>query len=400
VIFADKTVAENICVFKYLWKNKGSDMVNEIGQVRVVDLIDDMFSGKDVFFHSVRFVKDAMTENVRTLALDDTIETCLEIMKGNRVRHVPVVDSPTGQEKNPYLIGVVSDRDILRQVSPYLGKIGETYSDPKVIKQPLMQIITRNPITVSPETPITDAISLIIDNHINMLPVLSDKNLVGIITSADILMLFIRSIRLDKLSQLHTDEGKKEQRKNIINMLCKNSDELTFHVSEVLQTVEDVMSEQVVCLDEEESIAKALEIMQAGNFRHLPVVGKAKKLVGLLSDRDILRHLQYNRKQFQSQTDNFCTNLLDVAPNDPVLKQTVHHIMSHKIAHVQPNHDFYAAVKMLYEMKISCLPVVDDKKSVLGVFTVTDVMRGLLAVYVLYEKFMLASSNISNDSKI
>jgi predicted transcriptional regulator len=213
-------------------------------------------------------------------------------------------------------------------------------------------------------------------------------------------MLFIRSIRLDKLSQLHTDEGKKEQRKNIINMLCKNSDELTFHVSEVLQTVEDVMSEQVVCLDEEESIAKALEIMQAGNFRHLPVVGKAKKLVGLLSDRDILRHLQYNRKQFQSQTDNFCTNLLDVAPNDPVLKQTVHHIMSHKIAHVQPNHDFYAAVKMLYEMKISCLPVVDDKKSVLGVFTVTDVMRGLLAVYVLYEKFMLASSNISNDSKI
>ena len=59
-------------------------------------------------------------------------------------------------------------------------------------------------------------------------------------------------------------------------MLCKNSDELTFHVSSVIQIVEDVMTEQVVCLDEEESIAKALEIMQAGNFRHLPIVGKGK----------------------------------------------------------------------------------------------------------------------------
>ncbi len=366
-------------------------MVNENEQVRVIDLIDGMFSGKDIFFRSVRFVKDAMTEDVRTLALDDTIETCLEFMEENQFRHALVVDSPTGQEETPYLVGIVSDKDILRQVSPYLGKIGETYSDLKVKKQPLMQIITRNPITVLPETPIADAITFMIDNHINMLPVLSDQGIVGIITSADILMLFIRSIRLDRLSQLHLDDEKKKQRKNIINMLCKNSDELTFHISSVIQVVEDVMTEQVVCLDEDESIAKALEIMQTEKFRHLPIVGKTKKLVGLISDRDILRHLQYNRKQFQSQADDFCTNLLNVTSNDPALKQTVRHIMSHEIAHIQPNHDFYAAVKMLYELKISCLPVVDDKKRVLGIFTVTDVMRGLLAIYALYEKFILAS---------
>jgi CBS domain-containing protein len=48
---------------------------------------------------------------------------------------------------------------------------------------------------------------------------------------------------------------------------------------------------------------------------------------------------------------------------------------------------------MLYEMKISCLPVVDDEKRIVGIFTVTDVMRGLLAVYTLYEKFTSASGN-------
>ncbi len=365
--------------------------MNENGQVRVIDLIDDMFSGKHNFFCSVRFVKDAMTENVRTLALDDTIGKCLEFMEQNKVRHVPVVDSPTGREKTPHLMGIVSDKDILRQLSPYLGKIGQTDSDARVIKQPLMKIITRNPITVSPQTPITDAITLMIEHHINILPAISDQAVVGIITSADILMLFIRSISLDRLSPLNPDEEKKNQRKDIIDLLSKNSAGKTFHVSSVLQIVEDVMTEQVACLDDQKSIAEALEVMRTGNFRHLPIVGKEKKLTGLISDRDILQHLQYNRKQFQPQADDFCTDLLDVAPNDPALKQNVRHIMSRKITYVHPNHDFCAAVKMLYEMKISCLPVVDEQKRLLGIFTTTDVMRGLLAVYALYEKFILTS---------
>ncbi len=43
---------------------------------------------------------------------------------------------------------------------------------------------------------------------------------------------------------------------------------------------------------------------------------------------------------------------------------------------------------MLYEMKISCLPVTDEDKKLVGIVTVTDVMRGLLAAYRLFEKSM------------
>ncbi len=46
------------------------------------------------------------------------------------------------------------------------------------------------------------------------------------------------------------------------------------------------------------------------------------------------------------------------------------------------------SVKMLYEMKISCLPVTDDGNKLLGIVTVTDVIRGLLAVYALFEKVL------------
>ena len=125
-------------------------MANE--QIRLIDLIDDMSSGKDVFFRSVRFVKDIMTKEVKSLTLDDTVGTCLKFMKENHLRHVPVVDSATGEEERACLIGIVSQRDVLRQVSPYLGKIGQIDTDLRAIRQPLCQIISRNPNSVLPES--------------------------------------------------------------------------------------------------------------------------------------------------------------------------------------------------------------------------------------------------------
>jgi len=182
-------------------------MANE--QVRLIDLIDDMSSGKDVFFRTVRFVKDVMTEKVKTLALNNTIAKCLEFMEQNQIRHVPIVDCPTGHEEKPCLVGIVSDRDIFRQISPYLGKIGETDSDSRMARQPLMQIISRKPEIVTPATSVASAIKLMIDNNIEMLPVMSNHDLVGIITTTDILMVFIR---LDAILRLNSNEGKKKQR--------------------------------------------------------------------------------------------------------------------------------------------------------------------------------------------
>ena len=62
-------------------------MANE--QFRLIDLIDDMCEGKDVFFRLVRLVKDIMNHDIKTLTLDDTIEGCLKFMKDYKVRHVP-----------------------------------------------------------------------------------------------------------------------------------------------------------------------------------------------------------------------------------------------------------------------------------------------------------------------
>ena len=348
-------------------------------EFRLIDLVDDLSAGKNVFFELVYRVKDVMTKNVKTLTLDETIGNCLKFMEENHVRHIPVVDKPTGEEETPYFIGVVSQRDVFRQISPYAGKVGQTDSDMRVLKQPLAQIVTRDPKSVSPETHIRDMIGIMVDNHVNMVPVLVDRYLVGIVTSTDVLKLFIR---LDKISKICTKMEETEQRRRFVDLLAGNSEEVIPVLSNVLRTVADIMTEEVVYLREEEHLSEALEVMQQKKVRHVLVVNKQEKLVGVVSDRDILRYLPYLRPG----ADAFHERLFEVAPNNVAMKQVLRDIIKREVVSVLPDCDFYGGVRMLYEKKISCLPVTDGDKRPVGIVTVTDVMRGLQAAYGLYEK--------------
>jgi len=353
------------------------------GQLRLIDLIDDMCDGKDVFFRSVRLVKDIMNDNIKTLTLDDTVETCLKFMKDNEVRHVLVVDTATEKGEKPYFVGVVSERDLTRQLSPYVGKIGEEETDAKALRQTLGHIATRNPKSVSPETPIPDMINIMVDNHIDMVPVIANGDLVGIVTAADIIKLFVR---LDAIRQVYVESRSEGKNRRLVDLLSGGSDEVAAVLSSVLRTVEDIMTEQVAYLEEQDNLTEAMKVMQNGKFRHVLIVGKQKKLVGVISDRDILRHLPMRSRQHQTQQDVFRSQLFDVDPEDPSLKLPLKRIMKPDVVYVLPNCSFANAVKMLHEMKISCLPVVDEEKQLRGIVTVTDVMRGLLAAYALTSK--------------
>jgi len=376
---------------------KGNEMANE--QFRLIDLIDDMCEGKDVFFRSVRLVEDIMNHDIKTLTLDDTVEGCLKFMKDYKVRHVPIMEIPTEKDGKPYFVGIVSQRDLFRQISPYVGKIGEEETDLKAMRQTLEQVITRNPRSVSPQTPIPDMITFMVEDRIDMVPVLDDGDMVGIVTSADIVKLFVR---LGAIRQIHvkagkvggTPQGGNPKNKQLLDLLSGGSDEVVDVLSLVLRTVEDVMTEQVVYLEEQDNLAKAMDVMQEGKFRHVLIVDKQGRLTGIISDRDILRYLPVRSRQGQTQgarsagtrAEVFRSRLFDVAPEDASLGLPVKNIMSQEIVHVLPTCSFYDAVKMLHEMKISCLPVVDEEKKLRGIVTATDVMRGLLAAYKLTAK--------------
>jgi acetoin utilization protein AcuB len=152
--------------------------------------------------------------------------------------------------------------------------------------------------------------------------------------------------------------------------------------------VKDMMTYDVKVLTLDDTIATCLKIMQVGTFRHVPIIDKQKTIVGIISDRDVLHHLPFRKVQHRPQAEMFRNGLFDVDPEELVIRQPINRIIKRDVTHVPPDCSFHDAVKLLQEMNISCLPVTDDEKKIIGIVTVTDVMRGLLAAYALLEKAM------------
>lgn len=129
------------------------------------------------------FVKNKMTTNPFTISPDQTIPDAHEIMAKNSIRRLPVV-------KDGKLVGVVSKEDI--HSSPSMAtslSINElTYL---LAKTKISRVMTKNPITISPNALLEEAAILMRDNNVSFLPVVDGTKLVGIITESDIFDAFI-----------------------------------------------------------------------------------------------------------------------------------------------------------------------------------------------------------------
>jgi len=89
------------------------------------------------------------------------------------------------------LCGVISDRDVLKAVSPFLDTYSEEHRDVKTLSQPASEIMQSNPITVTPATSIQEASQTLLDNRVSSLPVVEGDELIGIVTGKDMLEYFI-----------------------------------------------------------------------------------------------------------------------------------------------------------------------------------------------------------------
>ena len=346
------------------------------GPLRLIDLIDDMCAGRDVLFRWVRTARDVMSTDIKTLGLDDTLETALELFKENDVRHTCVVYVPTEEEGGtgrPRLAGVLSQRDVFRRISPYVGKLGEERTDEIALRQPLGQIVTRNVACASPETPIPQMIETMVNRRVDVLPVLADEDLVGIVTAGDITRLFVR---LGAIRRICVGP---QERKRLVDM------DPAALLSSTARTVQQIMTERPVCLERQDRLKDAMEAMQAGRFRHIPVVDAERRLIGIVSDRNVLQHLSFPPAQRPSRDEAFRGQLFATEAEDPAPSLPVAGIMTRDVTHVLPDCSVYEAATTLHEMHVSCLPVVDEERNVVGILTVTDLMRALLAVYKLSE---------------
>jgi acetoin utilization protein AcuB len=126
-----------------------------------------------------------MTREVITVEPEANIFDAQQLMAVNKFRHLPVIDA-AGR-----LIGIVTDRDI-RSALPYNFFKDSDSQKEKISVLKVKDIMTKDPISISPTYTIQDALLLIQNSNVGALPVVDDdRQLKGIISVRDLLRAFI-----------------------------------------------------------------------------------------------------------------------------------------------------------------------------------------------------------------
>lgn len=120
---------------------------------------------------------------------------------------------------------------------------------------PIDQVMTPDPATVGPQTTAAEARRLLNSNVINHLPVVEDGRLVGIVSSSDFLKLHL----LDGKLPIFSDA-----------------------------TVSQIMETKVVVVNDKATLRDAAEKLSVGGFHALPVIGRKRKLVGIVTSSDLV----------------------------------------------------------------------------------------------------------------
>jgi CBS domain-containing protein len=128
-------------------------------------------------------VRDIMPEKMVTVSAGDTLSTVEDIMTLGRVRHMPVTQAGK-------LVGVVSERDLLRASLSTLSSFGSDQRRAFLQAVEIARVMSTPAITIEPEATVEAAARIMADEKIGCLPVVQGERLLGLITETDLLRYF------------------------------------------------------------------------------------------------------------------------------------------------------------------------------------------------------------------
>ncbi|MDY0359839.1 MAG: CBS domain-containing protein [Desulforegulaceae bacterium] len=143
-------------------------------------------------------ISEFMTTDVISCFADTKLKEAAQLMIEKGLSVLPVVDSENR------LKGILTESDFVgKEVeiphalasvkmlfgqTHYQGNIEEVYKKAK--DQPLEKVMTKNPVTISPDQTLTNLVELMSSRDLKRVPVVQDKKLVGIVTRKDLIKAF------------------------------------------------------------------------------------------------------------------------------------------------------------------------------------------------------------------
>ncbi len=278
-------------------------------------------------------VKDVMVRDVAYVSVPGNRDDVLKALQERRVSGLPVV-------KKGEVVGMITRTDLLRNRE----------------EDQIALVMSRNPITVSPDSTLVEAAKLLLDHGIRRLPVVEDKKLVGIITIADI-------IKVAAELAIDTD-------------------------------IEHFIEKEIIVLWSEMPLPVAGFIMEYARAEACPVIDSSLKLVGVISDRDLIKASVI--EESVSKTDMSSVDAgEDAWMWDRVMQTTNKYYEVSRIqlkdikvseAMVPPitaakNTEVSKCAAMMSKSRIDQIPVVASNQKLMGMLRDKDIVKALIEYF-------------------
>jgi hypothetical protein len=303
---------------------------------------------------AIRHVRDVMVRAVSAVTIDTPLVEVVELLLRRDVKALPVLDA------RRHILGIVTGGDLLNRGDLDLRLSIQQELDPETLRQRLRalrrseksarEVMSRHVHTIDADTDLATAIRLMAAHNVKRLPVVNrDKELVGIVSRADVLRAIAA---LPEPAPLEERE-----------------------LPAIGRTVGDAATTEVPVVSGETAAEDVLAQVLENPLRRVIVVDAAGRVLGLVSDRDVLARASVDTRPWlvrMLRGQRPATPKPLHASGQPL---TAADLMAPSLITVRPEESLTHAIRLMMQHRVKRLIVVDAEGRFRGLVDRREVLR-------------------------
>lgn len=266
---------------------------------------------------------------------------------------ITVIDSPENIDRALALVKPMVREGLITVEDVEIIKYTHRYLHPLPADRPVTDIMTRQVVTVTPDTPAKRVVELLLGQLFKAVPVIDEqRRVIGIITEDDLLHKAEMPARLAVAGRL--------EQADLHAFLAQIRHE---------KTAQDIMRQPVYTVRTDEALGHVAQLMVERKLTRLPVVDAEGRLVGMVSRLDILRAVAGNG-----------AGEAERAPQLPKQGQTLGEIMTPVVPSVHIYDDLVDVLQQMLKSAVRYVVVLDEQGRAAGIITEGDLVARVAPV--------------------
>ncbi|MBE7551218.1 MAG: DUF190 domain-containing protein [Anaerolineales bacterium] len=299
-------------------------------------------------------VRDVMSREVYRVQADTPLAEAVELLLDKVYRALPVVD----QEGR--VIGILTDGDLLDRADLLAVSAQKELNEAETAQelhhlrqsgQTVGECMTPNPVTVTDDTTIAQAVNVMVEHNIKRLPVVdAQRKLVGMVSRVDVL----RALAEPPVAESPRKSPPPGQ-----------------HIR-----VGDVMMTNVPTVRINASLVEIVNLLVSHAHRRIVVIDEQRRVVGIITDGDLIKRATREERGgiIQSLTRRLPLGQVE---SFQLSQRTAAEVMTGQVVTATPETSLLEALRLLLEHKIKRLPVVDSEGRLVGLVGRGGILQAL-----------------------